>query len=104
MTGIKVHDLVKEPYRVTFRVHALRQMFMRKIKDTDISELLQNGTIIEEYGDDTPYPSYLVAGTGSNRPLHAVIAYDKEDGVIIVITSYEPDRDRWDEKFTRRKS
>ena len=99
----KVINLVKVPYKVPFRVHALRQMFMRKIEDTAIRDILRNGIIIEEYHDDTPYPSYLVAGTDNGRPLHAVIAYDKEDGVIIVITAYEPDRDRWDEKCTRRR-
>ncbi len=46
---------------------ALRQTFMRKIDDLAIRDILGNGIIIEEYHDDTPCPSYLVAGTDNGR-------------------------------------
>jgi len=104
MKSKTVSDIVKKPYKLVFRVHALRQMFNRRIDETDIEEVVQKGTIIEEYPDDTPYPSYLMYRTVRGRPLHVVGAYDKEEGVIIVVTAYEPNPDRWEEHYTRRKS
>ena len=87
-----------------FRIHALRQMFQRRISDSDIRELLIIGVIIEEYFDDTPYPSCLVSGTVNSRPLHVIMAYNNVDREAIVITAYEPDPDMWSDHFTRRKS
>jgi len=66
--------------------------------------LLSRGIIIEEYPDDTPYPSCLVSGTVNGRPLHAVMAYNNVDREAIVITAYEPDTDVWSDNFTRRRS
>jgi len=37
-------------------------------------------------------------------PVVQVGAYDKEEGVIIVVTAYEPDTDRWEDHSTRRTS
>ena len=89
---------------LTFRIHALRQMFQRRISDVDIRELLTSGTIIENYPDDLPYPSFLVSGTVNDRPLHVVMAYNNVDREAIVITAYEPDPDSWSENYTRRRS
>lgn len=89
--------------QLTFRIHALRQMFQRRITDSDIRELIGLGTIIEEYPDDTPYHSFLVSGTVNSRPLHVVMAYNNVDREAIVITAYEPDPGSWSDNFTRRK-
>lgn len=89
--------------RLTFRIHALQQMFRRHITETDIRELIDLGVIIEDYPDDTPYPSCLVSGIANNRPLHVVLAYNKVDHEAIVITAYEPDPSMWTDTFTRRK-
>lgn len=86
-----------------FRIHALRQMFQRRISDSDIRELLRIGIIIEEYPDDTPYPSCLVSGMVNSRPLHVVMAYNNVDHEAIVITAYEPDPESWSDNYTRRK-
>lgn len=90
--------------KLTFRIHALRQMFQRKITDSDIRELLGSGNVIEEYPDDMPYPSSLVSGSVNSRPLHVVMAYNNVDREAIVITAYEPDPASWSENFTRRIS
>ena len=87
---------------LTFRIHALRQMFQRRITDSDIRELIGLGTIIEEYPDDIPYPSFLISGIVNSRPLHVVMAYNNVDREAIVITAYEPDPDSWSDNFTRR--
>lgn len=89
--------------RLTFRVHALRQMFLRQISDEEIVELLKTGALIEDYPDDQPYASCLVSGLVNHRPLHAVMAYNNVDREAIVITAYEPDPAVWSDHFTRRK-
>ena len=90
--------------KLTFRIHALRQMFQRRISDFDIRELLKSGTIIEDYPDDLPYPSFLISGMMNHRPLHVVMAYNNVDREAIVITAYEPDTDLWSENYTQRRS
>ena len=58
---------------------------------------------VETYEDDRPYPSVLVFGrTESGRPLHVVIAYDKDDDIAVIITVYQPDPARWID-FRRRR-
>jgi len=99
-TGDKKYPVYRH---LTFRIHALRQMFQRRISDTDIRQLLEQGTIIENYPDDVPYPSCLISGKVNDRPLHVVMAYNNVDGKAIVITAYEPDPDIWSENYTRRK-
>jgi hypothetical protein len=61
------------------------------------------GDTIEDYPDDTPYPSRLVLGWVGARPLHVVLADNAATREIIVITVYEPDRVRWDAAFKRRR-
>ena len=90
--------------KLTFRIHAVRQMFQRKISDSDIRDLLGSGTVIEKYPDDVPYPSCLIFGTVNSRPLHVVMAYNNVDREAIVITAYEPDPDSWSGDYTRRIS
>jgi hypothetical protein len=78
-------------------------MFDRKIKGSDVHEVIDNGRTIEEYPDDTPYPSRLIPGWIGARPLHIVIAENPEDHVVIVVTAYEPDIFNWLPGFERRR-
>ncbi len=74
-----------------------------EIKEKEVAEAVLNGKIIETYPDDEPYPSCLIYGrTFENRPLHIVCAYSSESDIVIVITVYQPDPDRWID-FERRK-
>ncbi|MBI4551036.1 MAG: DUF4258 domain-containing protein [Candidatus Latescibacteria bacterium] len=73
------------------------------ITDQEVYETICTGEVIEIYPDDTPYPSVLIFGmTTSNRPLHAVCAYDSQDGRAVIVTVYQPDPDLW-EDYRRRK-
>lgn len=47
---------------LVFRVHAIRRMFGHRISEDDVHQVLLTGEVIEEYPDDTPYPSRLVLG------------------------------------------
>ena len=88
---------------VEFRLHAVERMFERGISTDDVRRVIQAGKIIEDYPNDTPFPSCLVLGYARNKPLHVVIATDKETSRAIIITVYEPDLNQWESGFERRK-
>jgi len=44
---------------ILFRVHAIERMFQRRISVQDIRQILDYAEVIEEYCDDTSYPSQL---------------------------------------------
>ena len=89
--------------RIIFRVHALQRMFEREISRTEVFEVLSRGEVIENYPEDTPYPSYLLLGFAQDRPLHIVVADNQKAKETIIITVYEPDPKIWDEGFKGRK-
>ncbi len=86
-----------------FRLHALQRMIERSIDKQSVIEVIEKGDIVESYPDDKPYPSFLRCKIISGRPLHVVYALSEEENSIIVITTYEPDKNLWDETFTKRK-
>ncbi|MFN3477111.1 MAG: DUF4258 domain-containing protein [Candidatus Methylomirabilales bacterium] len=61
------------------------------------------GEVIEEYPNDTPYPSRLVLGWRGARPLHVVVADNPDSQETVVITVYEPDPEQREPDFRRRK-
>ena len=89
--------------KVTFRLHALQRMFQRRISTDEVKHVLQTGEAIEQYPDDTPYPSCLILGrTQAGRPLHVVAAYNATEDETIIVTVYEPDPQQWDETVRKR--
>ncbi len=83
--------------------HEMETEALGEIKDHEVVEAILNGKIIEDYPEDTPYPSCLIYGRSSEeRPLHAVCAYAADAGRVIIITAYEPSPDQWIE-FERRR-
>ena len=78
-------------------------MVEREISFAEIDEMSDNLRIINEYEDDSPYPSCLAVGfTKHDRPLHLVFAVNYPVQTTYVITVYEPEEARWSENFTRR--
>jgi len=45
---------------ITYRLHAVQRMFEHKIPADEVRYALETGVVIEEYPDDTPYPSRLI--------------------------------------------
>jgi len=78
-------------------------MVERGIDDADGKFVLSNGKTIEDYPLDQPYRSRLLLGWCGSRPIHVVAADNESDNETIVITVYEPDLDRWETGFERRK-
>ena len=79
------------------------ECFSANVDISDIHHVLEIGEVIEEYSEDTPHPSRLMLGWCSGRPLHLMAAYDEEKQETIIITVYEPDPDKWELDFKKRK-
>lgn len=81
--------------------HARLRLYERGIKVADIQQVITTGTIIKQYEDDKPFPSYLILGKSKNkRPLHVVVSCDGK--FIFVITAYFPNTKVWNNDFTRK--
>lgn len=89
--------------RLVFRVHTIQRMFERRISEEDVRRVLETGKTSESYPDDEPYPSRLVLGWSGARPLHVVVADNRDQDETVVITVYEPDPDRWEPDFSERR-
>jgi len=78
-------------------------MFERDIDEADILFLLETGVVIEEYVKDYPFPSILVNGRDRDgRALHTVTGVDLQSQRLYLITTYEPDPNKWIDNFSRR--
>ena len=78
-------------------------MFERGIGIDEVREALATGNTIETYPTDEPYPSRLVLGWRGARPMHVVVADNRDQRETIVITVYEPGPDRWEPGFDTRR-
>ena len=92
------------PSHLIFRLHVTKRMFERDITESEIREVLHQGTVIRAYEDDQPYPSYLVYREVNARPLHIVAAINNEENSTIIITAYEPNIFEWEEGFQNRRN
>ena len=82
--------------------HFVIQCKARDILYSEVKEVIQNGTIIEEYLNSYPYPSCLVFGyTVNNRALHVVVGVTETN--LWFITAYEPSLTYWESDFIHRK-
>lgn len=89
--------------KYTLRVHAVQRMFERGISVEDVKHVVENGEVIHEYADDTPYPSRLILGWKELRPLHVVVADHPTEDEKIIITAYEPDPQIWESDFRHKR-
>lgn len=62
------------------------------------------GEVIEEYPEDMPFPSVLLLAWIKERPLHVVVAQDRESGNCYLVTVYPPDPDLWEPDFRTRRA
>jgi hypothetical protein len=78
-------------------------MYQRNVDEQHVRDVIATGELVEEYPDDTPYPSRLILGWHGSRALHVVVADNVDDQETIVITVYEPDPAEWEADFKRRR-
>lgn len=84
--------------------HAAQRMLERNISVADVLVVLNEGTTIEQYPDDTPFPSELKLGWLEQRPVHVVSAAVTDTNRVVIIAVYEPDPKEWDNTFSRRRT
>jgi hypothetical protein len=65
--------------------------------------VLEKGDVIEEYEDDNPFSSALILGIVGERPLHVVVALDKDALTAYTITVYEPKPNVFGPEYRERK-
>lgn len=93
-----------KPYlKLIFRLHALARMVERNFHPDQIRLGIHSAVSVEEYPNDTPYPSCLFLFWIDQRPVHVVAANNEDDGETIIITVYEPSPDKWSDGYTRRR-
>ena len=63
--------------KIRWTNHVIIRLLQRNINQRDVEHALLNGTIIEEYENDYPYPSCLVYGISvNNKILHIVCGFN----------------------------
>jgi hypothetical protein len=99
--SVKYPDI--KSFEIIYRIHATKRMFERNITEQNVYEIIENGSIIEEYQEDFPFPSVLVNGKiTDNRYIHIVVGINSEERRVFIITVYEPDPSIWGTNFIRR--
>lgn len=88
--------------KILWSAHAERERFHDNLSVIEILDAIHSGDIIEQYDDDKPLPSCLMAGKSGNKNIHAVIGYNADTGYIRIITVYIPDPELWDKEYKRR--
>jgi len=69
-------DLKENCTNIIFSKHSVQQMFSRKIDKNNVTNSIETGEIIKEYGNEKPYPCYLILNFIDDKPVHIVIAVD----------------------------
>ena len=97
----KIRKRVKSS--VKFTDHALKEMLKDNLYVDDVIEAVSSGEIIENYCDDKPFPSCLICGKAKHKNIHAVCAIPEHVEVLIVVTVYLPDPEKWINFKIRKK-
>jgi hypothetical protein len=88
---------------VAFKKHAVVRMRQRSIFADEVKAALRCCKIIEEYLNARPLPSGLILGYANKRPLHMVVAVDRDEEMLWLITVYEPTLEMWENGFDKRR-
>jgi hypothetical protein len=90
--------------KVRITDHAYEEANADRLKFDEVYFSTLNGVVIEEYLDDSPYPSVLIFGqTFGGDPVHSVWAYNEKKQWAVLITVYRPDPSRWIDCKVRKK-
>lgn len=102
MLDIQLIRQYNKPECLVVTEHARKRLIEREISISDIVAVIDNGEIIRQYEDDSPFPSCLVLGlTVEGRCLHVVVSYD--NGFVYIITAYVPSKNIWNEDLKTKK-
>lgn len=83
--------------------HSLQRMMERDITRQEVKTAILEGSVIEVYSKDRPYPSILIAWI-DDKPLHAVVSYDDVKDMCYIITAYIPNEKYFEKDLITRRS
>jgi hypothetical protein len=95
---MRIDDITDAIDRNNVRIsdHADEEAEADELTFDEIYFSVQHGEIIEDYADDSPYPSCLIFGmTFGGDPVHSVWAYNEENQWAVLVTVYRPDPELW---------
>ena len=102
MDVVKLRDLAAHG-RIEWSKHTLARLILRNIPHSAVRETIITGGIIEDYPQDTPFPSCLVLAWVDGAPYHVVVSLDETTDTVFVITAYEPSLDQFQADFRTRR-
>jgi hypothetical protein len=91
-------------FNILWKKHALQRMLERSISRSEVKNAIIYGKIIEEYHDDFPHPSHLIAYIETQKPLHVVFSINTKDNELFIITAYEPDLKHFEKDYITRRA
>lgn len=101
MYWIEQFRQLNKPEAMVLTQHSRKRFAERGISIDDIVFVFKTGEIIEQYPDDTPFPSCLILGYSGERALHVVASI--EDDLVYLITAYAPSPEKWESDWKTRR-
>ena len=101
MYSIEQFQHLNRPEAMVLTQHSRKRFAERGICVDDICFAFKTGEIIEQYPDDTPFPSCLILGYSGERALHVVASID--EALVYIITAYAPSPEKWESDWKTRK-
>ncbi len=98
----KIKELVNNG-KIEWKKHALKRLFERGLKRSQVFEAISNCEIIEQHSLQRPLPSVLVLGYYNNEALHVMLAVDEAEEMLWIITAYKPSLKEWMEDYKTRR-
>ncbi len=96
-------ELALKTGNIEWQRHSLERMLAREISRDNVKQVLLTGEVIEDYPDDTPFPSALFLGWMQGAPLHVVAALDAQNQYCFVITAYRPTLEHFEADYKTRR-
>jgi len=98
-----IRDKAQEQ-KVKWTRHAVNALGAETVSVGDVEIALQQAEIIELYTPRHRYlPDCLVLGFVSNPPIHCVVAMNKPQDYILVVTVYQLTKKEWHNDWRTRK-
>ncbi|MCL4557677.1 MAG: DUF4258 domain-containing protein [Deltaproteobacteria bacterium] len=90
--------------KLLWTYHINMRLKTRDINTEDVIHALKDCKVIEEYPQNAPLPSCLVLGKDKqNKVIHVVVAVDKDEENLRIITSYRPTLEYWEKDLKTRR-
>lgn len=91
-------------HKLRWTKHIFLRLAQRGISMEDVQTAILNGELIEDYPNDYPFPSCLIAGyrTPSDM-IHIVCAPNSDKTELWLITAYKPNETKWMDDFKTRR-